>query len=517
MRTDKAASNQLYKTKCLMTKTFHSTVKDQDFFSKYQNVVSALRKIRTPTQIISGLTAVGVLYFWSLSAMADYLPEQVAPIAASIVAFLIALMIEIVLRVSVGKSFQQILYKRFTGLHLLMSIIIFLLALAALTASGLTSFKGSKRVVREFKKPPVLQTTNLQDSTNNVNTSDIWRLFRNDSTNIASRFNDRLTASATAHNAGIEAEESKLKLVKKLPSESWSDYNRKKNAIKTQVKALIATRDSDLSEIKAERDNLLFEREKERENALKEVKGEYKAAIAGITAKNEETTTEHNTKIEKEGSSLGWVTVGCLFFFLLGAFAEEVHKKGSKIEETVKQSWWDNLPTIWAEFWHAVNERIQSWIRGQIKSIEDKSSGPILPTIPAEIMNFDNLNQTILNITNQENEIEIEAPKRRQIGFFSSQNNAAFIAHENDHKNNGPQQKQNGNNSFIGGAEYNQILQRIKRYKKRVGEHKQKALAQEKKSGAANQRTLNAIQNNEQQLAKWEKKLNDLLAQNGKI
>lgn len=486
----------------MFMKTFNSLPQDHDFFSRYQNVISALRKIRTPTQIISAFTAIGVLFFWAKSAMADYLPEMVVPWLAALVAFLIAFMIEIVLRVSVGKSFQQILYKRFAGLDLLMTIIIFLLALAAIASSGVTSFQGSKKVVQAFKNPPALQTTVFQDSLYAVRLAEIRNAFSVDSGNIATRFADQFTAKEMAHNATIEAKRSELKLIKKLPGETWSDYNRKKNTVNTSVKALEAARDGELSDLKAQRDGLLFEREKARDAELKEIDGEHKAEIAEVKTKNSATTKEFEDTIQSEGVGLGWVTVGCLLFFLLGSFADEVHKKGSGIEETVKQSWWDNLPTIWAEFWHALSERLQSALRGQIVAIENKSKGPVLPTIPSEVMKFDNLNQTVLNITNDEDKVNVKAPKRRQIGFFSENNNVPFTAHETEHRNTVEDPVKH-----TGNPDLSDILQRIKLYKKRVGHHEQKAIVQKRKNGVAAKRTMEAIANNKQWVEHWEQEL----------
>ncbi|MDV7397081.1 hypothetical protein RZS08_37120, partial [Arthrospira platensis SPKY1] len=73
-------------------------------------------------------------------------------------------MLEVGLRKFLPYSFRAILYKRFAGLHLAMSLAILAVTIGLLAASGLLSFQGSREMVEQVAPPPKLESSAGADS-----------------------------------------------------------------------------------------------------------------------------------------------------------------------------------------------------------------------------------------------------------------------------------------------------------------------------------------------------------------
>ena len=79
-------------------------------------------------------------------------------------------------------------------------------------------------------------------------------------------------------------------------------------------------------------------------------------------------------------------------------------------------------------------------------------------------------------------------PSRRRIGFRTDESSSKlYSTGKHEHENTKTTHET---------PEMREIKQRLKMYKKRLGSHQQKALAQEKKHGKIKQRTKDAIENN---------------------
>ena len=182
-------------------KIHFSLPKDEGFFNSYATLTPTLYKLGFLAQVVSALTEIGIIYSLVYSALVDFFPG-IAHLAALFGAVVGTAFLEIGLRKFIPYSFRAILYKRFQGLHLVMSVFIFAVAIGLLFSSGLLSFKGSKDLVAAVTPPANQQTTIAIDS-----------FFRQQSASTQGRFDAQASALQEKFKALINVQQLQLEKV----------------------------------------------------------------------------------------------------------------------------------------------------------------------------------------------------------------------------------------------------------------------------------------------------------------
>lgn len=433
-------------------KIHFSLPKNEGFFNDYATLTPTLYKLGFLAQVISAFTEVGILYALIFDGLKGFLP-QYANYAAIAGALVGTAFLEVGLRQFLPYSARAILYRRFGGLHLVMSAFIFAVALGLLASSGYLSFRGSKDLVQAVGPAPKLESTAQADS-----------LYRQEAGAIESRYSGQQEASREKFAALVNVERLNLQKYEQREQRTGRSYA----ATKQRITAKIAALEAQAAEAVA---------------ALEAAKGEelgsaHRRLMVGrekVEAGNEEAKAQAAAKVGRYGAGLAYFTVVCLFVLVLSIALDEVHRKGAGIESQALPTQYDFSQGIAGEFWAMASEKWNYYARAFIRRLADAT--PEAPQ-PKEA-------PTLWEYTPE--------LKRRQIGFkpgSSPENSCALYST--------PKPDGGTPNEAHETPDLREWKQRLKFYKKRLGGHEQKAMRYERKGEEIPKRTLEAIENNQQ-------------------
>jgi hypothetical protein len=477
---------------------------DQEFFSVYAMLIRTISRSKTAAQLVSAATEIGIIYTASLSALQPIFPDVAAVIALG-VALLGTAVIEIGLRVLAPQSVDAVLYHRYEGLHLPMTIAVALLTIVLLGTSGLLSFKNSKVIVDTFAPEANQQITTTVDSIYQSQEQEQRTSFTQDSVALAERFSAEITATGTAFDQRIAAKERELRNYRRKEIRTTQSFASRKDQILLERDQLKAERAQDLAQFEHQRQAAFTDLRTATKEALTLVNTAYTAELDSIKRVNILALKQRDTTVSNYGLGLGWFTLVCLLIFCVAVILDRVHAKGSGIEDKVEISQYDFMPTIWVNAWQALRERLNYWFQERIKRFQDATPPAPLPADREELYDPTAINNIQITLrleqeaASQEDNVILIPSKRRQIGFRQATENTDT---ERAHTKNSCAIKDTP-------TEYDlrQWKQRLKDYKKRLGRHTQKKLAIERKGETVSIRTLSAIENNQ----KWVEHYTQLL------
>ena len=470
------------------------------FFETYAKLAKSITLSGVFAQVVSALTEIGGIFAASYSALLPIFPQLALPIAGA-VALIGTAVLELGLRVLMPHTVDAVLYRRYSGLHLPMTIAIWILTAVLLTASGFLSFQNSKTIVKEYAPEAEQITTTEADSIYQAATARHSATWQADSARIAEQYAAQISA-ATAAGAG------KVSAAKRELS-NW--YNREKRSgqsyatQKDKARQLIADREADaaaqVATLQAAQANATEEARQRYREAVAKAEAEHTAATGEIKETNQAATTDRAATVAAYGLGLGWFTIVCLLIFSAAVILERIHAKGSGITEKVELSQYDLNAGALVEAWQALRDRFQYNIRSRIQAFAERTPPPPLPTPVPELYDpteFANIAVT-LKIEREADEAEqviYLQPKRRAIGFQTRQTEADAHTKKAPEKGEISRAIKGTPKATHETPELRQLKQRLKDYKKRLGKHEQKAIAQERKRGEVTRRTLDAIANN---------------------
>ena len=504
-------------------KNLRSTPNDMDFFAVYANLRRKIIASGYFAQVVSALTEVGGIFAASLSILLPIFGSHSVYIAA-VIAVIGTAVLEIGLRVVAPQMIDAILYKRWQGLHLAMSISVFILGFVLLGTSGVLSYKNSKTVVDTMVEEPELDSLAIQAAQikYNAELSKLNRAYQVDSSEIAQRYQTRVQAEKAAYEGKLGSAKRELSNI----------YNRERRTGNSYATAKDRARQG-IADVEAEEAAALAEITREQGEALAAIKSEYKAkadkAVGEIKTSHQTASTERDQTVSNYGGGLAYFTIVCLFIFLASVILDRIHAKGSGIKETVELSQYDVSPPAIVEAWQAFRERVQTNIRTRIASYAEKTPPAPLPSSPSELYDPTQLANITINLKideqqgegdDRDNVIYIK-PKRRQIGFQQASSSSGPTTNTNEHRtndlNSNTPHNTHENSCAVKGAPADMplpdLLQRLKMYKKRLGKHEQKKLNLERDGKHVPKRTLKAINNNKGWVEAYQARIDEL--QNG--
>ncbi|KGE88586.1 MAG: hypothetical protein ACE362_08380 [Phaeodactylibacter xiamenensis] len=467
-----------------------------EFFAVYAILIATLSRIKTAAQVVSGFTEVGIIYTASFSLLVPLFPN-LAFLGALSIAVLSTLIIEMGLRVFAPKAVDAILYKRYTSMHLPMTILVCLITVVLLGTSGVLSFKNSKVIVDRFAPVPAQVSTSPIDSVYAQTEREQRTQFAQDSTDIVRQFNEELATITHAFDQRIAATSRELTNFRRREIRTGLSFATKKDQLNLKQDELKAEHAQAVAALQKQKNSALTGLKQEKKQALTLVNTAYTAQVDSIHRLNLLNRQKRSQNVDKYGLGLGWFTLVCLLIFLTAVILERVHAKGSGIVEKVEISQYDFMPPVWVNAWQALRERINYQVQERIKRFQDATPPAPLPANKEELYDPTAINNLTITLKldqesdDQKEKVVIIPSKRRQIGFQQDKHTADTpAAHTED-------------SYAIKGtpthADLRQWKRRLKDYKKRLGRHMQKKLAAERKGEQAGKRTLDAIDNNQ----KW--------------
>lgn len=371
--------------------------KDNDFFNRYATLTPTLYRLGFFAQLVSAFTEFGIIYSLVYSSLADFWPGW-APTAATAGAFIGTAFLEVGLRKFAPYSVRAILFRRFSGLDLLMTVFILLATCALLGTSGALSFKGSKSMVEAVAPAPDQKTTAQADSAYHSGRAVALETYRADSAEIAARFANQAAAVQVAYKSRIEAKESEMRSLRTKEGATGENYSTLKAKTREQIADLKAERDGKLADLEAEKSRELSEAATGRKKALEAANQEYNAAKKSVSKFNAQAVADTSGKIGFYGNGLAWFTIICLFVFTISVILHEAHRMGAGIEEKVIPSQYDFSAPVVAEFLNATGNKAQQWLRAGIRRIEEGTPPPPLPIAPNELYSLENLQQPVFRV-----------------------------------------------------------------------------------------------------------------------
>lgn len=358
-------------------KVQYSLPKDERFFGDYASLTPTLVKLGYLAQIVSALTEFGVLYALVKGSLQDFFPDY-APLAGLFGAIVGTAFLEVGLRKFIPYSIRAILYKRFVGLHLFISCFVFAITFGLLRASGYLSFQGSKELVKMTAPKPKLESLGKTDSTLSVQKAEAFRRYSADSLEVITRFTPINSALKTKYSAQLQQERQQLA--------RWEGkgktYRGQITAAKARISAIQAQEAAELASLEQDKAKRLEAALKARNKALAVIEAEYNQQRLKIEKKNNKAEASTESQVKNYGSGLAWFTVVCLLVLLFSVAIDEIHKKGSAIEEVALPNQYYFSESIAAEFWGMVNDKINYHLRAFIRKQAARTPEPPAPEEP---------------------------------------------------------------------------------------------------------------------------------------
>jgi len=499
------------------------------FFEVYAKLSKSIRASGIFAQVVSGLTEVGGIYTVAYSNLLPIFPSLAMYMAGGI-ALIGTAVIELGLRVLAPHTVDAVLYRRFAGLHLPMTISIWLLTAILMATSGIISFSNSKVIVNEFTPPPDQETTNQADSIYQAKTDELAAAYSIDSAAIASRYASQISSAIKASEGQQKAARRELSNLYNKEKRTGQSFATAKDDARQKIADLEAASAEVVAGLEAAKSTDLAAAYTSYKLSIAKVEEAHQIATGEVKAANEESKAGRAATVAGYGSGLGWFTIVCLLIFSAAIILERIHRKGSGIQEKVELSQYDLNPSALVEAWAALRERWQYGLRSRIAAFAEKTPPAPLPTSTAEL--YDPTQAANISVVlkiekiadeGSERVIYIE-PKRRQIGFQgtgkstsqprkpNTNTNTKTETSEHEHQA-GPHTEKTPNSCAVKGQEENpnlsDLTQRLKMYKKRLGKHTQKAQKLEKAGKDIPARTLNAIENNRQWVDHYTQLINE--------
>lgn len=483
-------------------KNLRSTPQDKTFFETYANLIPSIKKSGYAAQVISACTEVGGIYAAAYAALLPVLPAYAMAMAAGI-AVIGTAVIELGLRKLLPHSVDAVLYGRFTGLHVPMSVLILISTLILLAASGYLSFKNSKTIVEQVTPEAEEKSTAAADSLFQLQSAGAHQQFSIDSAMIAQRYTAMAASASTASDGKIAAQWTEYSNLKKREQRTGNSYATRKDQVRASIARLKAEKAEKLAQLEADKSNELAQLQATYNSRISEHRTERQNAIKEIKSENASAADDRAGTVATYGGGLAYFTIICLIILVFSIILDRIHQKGSKITHKVSLSQYDIATPVWQEMWEAFRERLQYNIRSRINSFAERTPDAPLPVPRAPVYDATGITEEVELLQYQEEEDDdkiIYLPKRRRIGFHAHGGRDP-LGTRNEHDT---RPKTEGSNVRTS-RELAQYKQRLKMYKKRLAQQQRKAREQENKNGVVNQRTADAVLNNQRWVDHYQK------------
>ena len=333
-------------------KNQYTSPKDWQFFQSYAGLLPTLSYLGYIAQLISALTEFGVIYALVHQSMADTFPQYALP-ASLFGAVLGTAFLEVGLRRFLPYSFRAFYFRRFSGLHLAISLPLLFMTLALVFASGYLSVQGSLEIVRQSAPGAPIGSDTLALQRAARQEAATLGLWATDSTLLERRFDPPLNNALLKHQSAVQRE-----------TNLWRNRGMAlPRARRAELEAGYSTERAVILQQKAD----AFQKAQDaRDMRLEKIEAEKAAALAQLNRQNQASALRADQKIALYGNGLAKFTILALGILILSIGIEEAHRKGSGIEEIVTLRTSDIKNGLLDEFAQATRKRTEqlmlAWI-----------------------------------------------------------------------------------------------------------------------------------------------------------
>ncbi len=383
-----------------------SLPKNEAFFNRYATLIPTLSKLGVIAQIISALTEVGIIYSILLTRLIGMAPQQ-ANIIAIIGAIIGTLFLEIGLRKFTPYSIRAFLYKRFSGLDLAMTVFIVSVNVGLFFASGVLSFKGSKELVKIATPPTELKAIDGVADNHSSKLKALQSTFVSDSTTVAKGFKNQIRAERNKYRALVEEQETILKRYQGKEKRTGKSYQtRKENAI-GKIAKLRTEQTKSIAHLESQQAKQLLSLVTLRKTQTSSTDSIYYTGKDQIEKANEAILFAANQTTTKYGFGLAWFTVICLLVLIFSIVINEIHKKGSGIEQVAIPNQYHFSQSILSDFSNVYGEKVNYFLRSKIDRLAATIPPPPLPQAPPSLYDLAAAKQQRLAFTLPKHEEKI--------------------------------------------------------------------------------------------------------------
>ena len=367
----------------------YSLPKNEAFFRDYAGLTPTLVKLGYLAQVVSALTEFGIIYALVKGSLQDFFPTA-APLAGLFGAVVGTAFLEIGLRKFIPYSVRAILYQRFAGLHLFITAFVFTVTLALLGASGYLSFQGSKELVSITAPRPQLASLAPVDSLAQIQQEAALRQYSADSLAQVQRFAPALAAAREKYSAQLAQEALALRRWEGRERTEGRRYGTQKAEVRGRIAAIQAAQAEELAQLENSKAQALGAAHEARNKALGAIDSERTAQRRKLEGKNAQAEAHSAKQVKKYGGGLAYFTVICLGVLLLSVAIDEMHKKGSGIEEAALPNQYYFSQSIFGELLAMLSDKVNYHSRAFIRRMADSTpqppepeEAPVLWDIPA--------------------------------------------------------------------------------------------------------------------------------------
>ena len=350
----------------------HKTLpRDEQFFGYYARLIPTLFKVGILSQVFSALIETYILYsilrpkFQGVTSS----PET----AALLGALLLVALLEIGLRTTAAFSVRAVLYRKFRGLDLPMTVFIWALAGSLLVCSLTLHIEGAREAVEANSQAPQLEETAHIETSGQAEAVALLRAFSQDSGAIAATYAARIK-STRAETAAKERA-----------------YLTRRGATSAGAAEIRAKGEAKVAGLEAERGAKIERALERKDGRLERIKTRQFSAADEINSRNKNRLERAENRLSKYSSYLSVFSVLTVLFFLLTIALNEVHKRGSGIEEVAIASQYHFEQPVFAKLTTAVNDKFQYHARRAIDRLEDSIPAPRAPLAPHPLFDWGGL------------------------------------------------------------------------------------------------------------------------------
>lgn len=378
--------------KKVIMKIFHTLPTNDSFYNRYIRLIPTLYRVGFIAQLISALTEFGIIWSLIFSAANDFFPSR-AWMIAGIGATIGTALLEVGLRKFTPFSVRAIIFRRFKGIDLAMSVIIMVGTLGLLLVSGLLSFKGSKGMVATVAPQPKERVDTEAREVFELTTEELRNDYVTAKNDVKERFTSQISAIQQQYASLIGIEKTKDKRYRAMEASSGQSYRTIRARISSRIAELEAERDTKVAELRAEETGKLAAVIARRDARFLKAEVQLDKKQNAVTTFNELEKQRVNGIVRNYGNGLAWFTVFCLLVFVVSVTLNELHHKGSGIEERALPTQYNFSQSLVGSFLNALGNRFQQRARTIIQRIEETTPAPPPPIAPHGLFDYSGLKQ----------------------------------------------------------------------------------------------------------------------------
>ncbi len=228
---------------------------------------------------------------------------------------------------------------------------------------------------------PKQQTTRAIDEERTATDTQISSRYKNDSLEVATRFATITDATRAKYQALLQ--QAKQELARAIAR--GKNYRTQVNDAKAKIAALEALQASEQATVSQDRFKALEALIIARNGSLTAGVVKHQQQLQKIEQINGKAEATTNSQVKNYGNSLAWFTIICLIILILSIAIDEIHKKGSGIQEMAQPTQYYFSESIAAAFWGMLNEKINYYSRAWINKLAARTPEPEQPRESAGI------------------------------------------------------------------------------------------------------------------------------------